>query len=176
VKQKRHSELVNRTLYIFNDLLVCAANSKQSTKLKIAWKAKLINCNVTIKQTDDGGHQFEITELRVIKRDPFVTEKTWTLRPAQPPYDFSFWKNSLDNALGTFQWDKDRLLLENSIHATRHMKQNLVTARDWSILQYCVKKLAFSLDEIILSNVRFFLRFFSYFLKYLILKLLFYEY
>lgn len=144
---------MNRTLYIFNDMLVCAANSKQSTKLKIAWKAKLINCNVAIKETDDGSHQFEITELRLIKRDPFITEKTWILSPAQPPYDFSFWKNSLDNALGTFQWDKDRLLHENSILTTRHMKASLITARDWSILQYCVKKVAFSYDEIILSNV-----------------------
>jgi hypothetical protein len=114
-----------------------------------------VNC--VIQFIENGPEpKIEITESRTVDKDPFVVERCWILLPSQPPYDFSFWKDSLQNALATFRWDQDRLSFENSLEITRHMNERLLSPSDWASVELGVTPKKYSKGELICAPVMFF--------------------
>ena len=117
--------------------------------MKVSWAAKLINCHVDyIEEQDDTNNSFiEICELILLPDAPYIAQNHWIIYPSVPPYDFQFWKNSLQAALESFQWEQDKLLVENSAVIVSHMSKNLLGDRERSLLQIGAKKTSFLLGE-----------------------------
>ena len=137
------------TLFVFNDLLVCAstgAKEKSQSKLTVTWKARLVNCHVEFIDENEY-NQIIVKETRLIDEEPYLIEQTQLLYASAPPYDFSFWKRTLQNAIETFQWDGDRLLLDNSAVITNHMSKHLIGEREQTMLQIGAKKASYLCGE-----------------------------
>lgn len=122
----------------------------------MAWKVKLVNCNIqffdkNIRQ-DEKAHIL-IREMKLIQQHPFLIEHTELFYPSEAPYDFSFWKSSLQNALETFQWDQDRLLVDNSAFVMNHMKKYLISERELIMLQIGASKTSYLHGEDICSEM-----------------------
>lgn len=141
-----------RTLFLFNDLVVCASNCKQS-KLKVDWKSKSVHCRLQFDENDETDKKkIVIREMKLITKQPYLIEHIEVLYPSDPPYDFSFWKSSLQSAFDTFQWDQDRLLLDTSALVTSHMKKYLIGERELTMLQIGAKKTSFLNGEVICAS------------------------
>ena len=141
------NEIETRTIFLFNDMLVCATPSRLSAKMKLVWTVKLINCHIAFIEPENEDPRIEIAELTLLTENPFLEEQRWILRASDPPYDFQFWKTSFQGDMETYQWEQDRLLVENSAFIAEHMMKHLIGERERTMLQIGTTKSSFAKGE-----------------------------
>jgi hypothetical protein len=132
------------TLFVFNDLLLCAS-ARKGGKLRANWKVQLETCHVAFHGGSDP--YIEIKEPQLQDKEPFITLATHICRPSQIPYDFLFWKSSIQGVLNSLRSNQGRILMDLSFSVMKHMKAHLFGECQRSMMKIGGSKVAFSFND-----------------------------